>query len=44
MKALFKLLSSNPKAMFGLSIITIFVLAAIFCAIDYPVLTRQTNR
>ncbi|WP_305829983.1 ABC transporter permease [Photobacterium leiognathi] len=30
MKALFKLLSGNPKAMFGLGIISVFILAAIF--------------
>ncbi|PSV26048.1 ABC transporter permease [Photobacterium sp. GB-27] len=36
MKALFKLLSGNPKAMFGLSIITIFILGAIFA----PLITQ----
>jgi ABC-type dipeptide/oligopeptide/nickel transport system permease subunit len=30
MKGLFKLLSSNPKAMFGLGIIIIFILTALF--------------
>lgn len=36
MKALFKLLSGNPKAMFGLGIITLFLLAAIFA----PLITQ----
>lgn len=36
MKGLFKLLSGNPKAMFGLGIIIVFILAAIFA----PLITQ----
>ena len=36
MKGLFKLLSSNPKAMFGLGIIIVFILAAVFA----PLITQ----
>lgn len=30
MKALFKLLTGNPKALFGLGILTVFIFGAIF--------------